>query len=382
MNSIRKYILQKITDRKNEGNFRSLRVIEGKIDLTSNDYLGIARDKVFQARVDAEVKEMQSLSGSTGSRLLSGNSAYAEALEKRIASFHKADAGLIFNSGFDANYGLLSTLPYKGDTIIYDELVHASIHDGIKASRADSVSFRHNDLADLHAKLSTAKGLKYVVTETVFSMDGDMPPLREISALCQEYDAGLIVDEAHATGVIGEHGAGLVNHLGLEADCLARVHTFSKALGSHGAVVLGSEELREFLINYCRPFIFSTALPFHSLAAVKCVYEYFPGMDDRRKQLTHLVSVLRKAISADSTLCILPSEMPIQSLIIKGNAEAKHVASLLQAAGFDVRAILSPTVAKGTERIRVGLHSFNTDEEIIRLADAILIFTQEKLQNA
>ena len=382
MNSIRKYILQKIADRKNEGNFRSLRVIEGKVDLTSNDYLGIARDKAFHAMVDAELRELQSLSGSTGSRLLSGNSAYAEALEKQIASFHKAEAALIFNSGFDANYGLLSTLPYKGDTIIYDELVHASIHDGIKASRADHVSFRHNDIADLHAKLRVAKGLKYVVTETVFSMDGDMPPLREIATLCREYDAGLIVDEAHATGVIGENGAGLVNHLGLQEDCLARIHTFSKALGSHGAVVLGSEELREFLINYCRPFIFSTALPFHTLAAVKCVYEYFPGLDDRRKHLSHLVTVLRKALSAGTNLVLLPSDTPIQSLIVKGNTEAKRIAALLQETGFDARAILSPTVARGTERIRIGLHSFNTEEEIIRLADAILIFAKGKLQNA
>jgi 8-amino-7-oxononanoate synthase len=382
MNSIRKYILQKLADRKSEGNFRSLRVIEGKVDLTSNDYLGIARDKAFHAMVDIEVNELQNLSGSTGSRLLSGNSAYAEALEKQIASFHKAESALIFNSGFDANYGLLSTLPYKGDTIIYDELVHASIHDGIKASRAASVSFRHNDLSDLHAKLSTAKGLKYVVTETVFSMDGDMPPLREIASLCREFEAGLIVDEAHATGVIGDHGAGLVNHMNLEADCLARVHTFSKALGAHGAVVLGSEELRDFLINYCRPFIFSTALPFHTLATVKCVYEYFPGLDDRRKHLSHLVTVLRKSLPADSNLQLLPSDTPIQSLIIKGNAEAKRVAALLQDAGFDVRAILSPTVAKGTERIRIGLHSFNTEEEIIHLADAILIFAQGKLQNA
>ena len=223
-------------------------------------------------------------------------------------------------------------------------------------------------MADLHAKLASAKGLIYVVTETVFSMDGDMPPLREIAALCRTFDAGLIVDEAHATGVIGEHGAGLVNHFGLEADCLARVHTFSKALGSHGAVVLCSEELREFLINYCRPFIFSTALPFHSLASVKCVYEYFPGLDERRAHLAHLIAVLRKALSKNSSVHMLPSDTPIQSLIIPGNDEAKRIAALLQDAGFDARAILSPTVTRGTERIRIGLHSFNAEEEIKNLA--------------
>ena len=380
MNSIPKYILQKIADRKDEGNFRFLKVVEGKVDFTSNDYLGLARDKHFQAIVESEVLEAQALLGSTGSRLLSGNSSYAEALEKQIASFHKAESALIFNSGFDANYGLLSTLPYKGDTIIYDELVHASIHDGIKASRADSISFQHNDLSDLQAKLSAAKGLKYIVTETVFSMDGDMPPLREIAELCKVYDAGLIVDEAHATGVIGENGVGLVNQLGLEKDCLARMHTFSKALGSHGAVILCSDDLRDFLINYCRPFIFSTALPFHSLAAIKCAYGYLPELNDRIAHLAQLIYIFRKTLS-ESSLTILPSETPVQSVIIKGNDEAKRVAALLQDAGFDVRAILSPTVARGTERIRIGLHSFNTEEEIVRLANAMLIFAQGKLQS-
>ncbi len=380
MNSIQKYILQKISDRKDEGNFRSLKVIEGKVDFTSNDYLGLARDKHFQAMVESEIRDSQALLGSTGSRLLSGNSIYAESLEKQIADFHKAESGLIFNSGFDANYGLLSTLPYKGDTIIYDELVHASIHDGIKASRADGVSFRHNDLSDLQAKLSTAQGLKYVVTETIFSMDGDMPPLREIAELCKTYDAGLIVDEAHATGVIGENGAGLVNKLGLENDCLARMHTFSKALGSHGAVILCSDDLRDFLINYCRPFIFSTALPFHSLAAIKCAYDYLPELKERRAHLAHLSSVFRKSLS-ESSLIILPSDTPVQSVIIKGNDEARRVAALLQDAGFDVRPILSPTVARGTERIRIGLHSYNTEEEIVRLANAMLIFAQGKLQS-
>ena len=380
MNSIQKYILQKISDRKDEGNFRSLKVIEGKVDFTSNDYLGLARDKHFQAMVESEIRDSQALLGSTGSRLLSGNSIYAESLEKQIADFHKAESGLIFNSGFDANYGLLSTLPYKGDTIIYDELVHASIHDGIKASRADGVSFRHNDLSDLEAKLSAAKGLKYVVTETVFSMDGDMPPIREIAEICKAYDAGLIVDEAHATGVIGENGAGLVTKLGLENDCLARMHTFSKALGSHGAVILCSDDLRDFLINYCRPFIFSTALPFHSLAAIKCAYDYLPDLNERRAHLAHLIAVFRKTLS-ESSLTILPSDTPVQSVIIKGNDEARRVAALLQDAGFDVRPILSPTVARGTERIRIGLHSYNTEEEIVRLADAMLIFAQGKLQS-
>jgi 8-amino-7-oxononanoate synthase len=145
-------------------------------------------------------------------------------------------------------------------------------------------------------------------------------------------------------------------------------------------VILGSAELRDFLINYCRPFIFSTALPFHSLAAIKCVYEYFPKLTERRAQLSHLVSVFRNTLSADSSVHILPSDTPIQSVIIKGNEEVKHVASLLQSAGFDARPILSPTVAKGTERIRIGFHSFNTEDEIERLAEVIHVSVNTKLQ--
>jgi 8-amino-7-oxononanoate synthase len=371
MNPIQKYIAGKLANRHREGNLRSLRVIEGKIDLTSNDYLGLARDNEFQVMVAGELAAHHSATGSTGSRLLSGNSAYAENLEKQIAAFHRADTALIFNSGFDANYGLLSTLPYKGDTIIYDELVHASIHDGINASKATGVAFRHSDLADLQAKLAAATGLKYVVTESLFSMDGDMPPLREIAALCRQHDAGLIVDEAHATGVVGTHGEGLVNKLGLDESCLARIHTFSKALGAHGAVVLGSRALREFLINYCRPFIFSTALPLHSLAAIKCAYGYFPQLDNRRKHLSHLAAILRADFTLTGSAYLLPSDSPIQSLIIKGNEEVKKAALLLQGEGFDVRPILSPTVARGTERIRIALHSFNTEEEVKKLATSI-----------
>ena len=246
MDSIHKYILGKIADRKREDNFRSLRVVKGGVDFTSNDYIGLARDNQFHKLIEEEVKSNQLYGGSTGSRLLSGNNDYVEQLETKIAAFHRSEAALIFNSGFDANYGLLSTLPYRGDTIIYDELVHASIHDGIKAGKANKVVFTHNDLSDLEEKLRQATGLKYVVTESLFSMDGDVAPLREMSILCTQYGAGLIVDEAHATGVIGEKGEGLVNHLGIETDMLARVHTFSKALGAHGAVILCSNDQKSF----------------------------------------------------------------------------------------------------------------------------------------
>jgi 8-amino-7-oxononanoate synthase len=378
---IRKYILDKIADRKNEDNFRSLRVVKGGVDFTSNDYLGLSRDSKFHHLIDEEVQRNQLYGGSTGSRLLSGNNDYVEKLEVQIAAFHKTEAALIFNSGFDANYGLLATLPYKGDTIIYDELVHASIHDGLKAAKANKVSFRHNDLDDLEEKLAHAKGLKYVVTESLFSMDGDVAPLKEMSELCTQYEAGLIVDEAHATGVIGDAGEGLVNHLGIEANVLARVHTFSKALGGHGAVIVCSADLREFLINYCRPFIFSTAMPLHSLGAIKVAYDYFPKLNDRRKKLKQLEVLLRENFQSTDDITLLPSESPIQSIMIQGNSEVKHIASLLRQEGFDVRAILSPTVAKGKERIRICLHSNNTEAQVKALAASVHSISQSYRQS-
>ena len=371
MDSIRTYIIGKLADRKRDDNFRSLRVVRGGVDFTSNDYLGLARDTHFHELINEEISRHNLHGGSTGSRLLSGNNDYIEKLEEKIAAFHKAEAALIFNSGFDANYGLLSTLPYTGDTIIYDELVHASIHDGMKASKAHKVSFRHNDLADLAEKLDQATGLKYVVTESLFSMDGDTAPLKEMAVLCSRYGAGLIIDEAHATGVIGEKGEGLVNHLGIESDTLARVHTFSKALGAHGAVILCSHDLREFLINYCRPFIFSTAMPMHSLGAIKVAYDYFPTLTDRRDRLKQLERILRENFQSTDEIQLLPSDSPIQSIMIQGNSEVKYIAALLQRGGYDARAILSPTVAKGKERIRICLHSHNTEAEVKALTQSL-----------
>ena len=373
MGGIPSYIQRRLAERKAENNFRSLTVITGKVDFTSNDYLGLAHDPVFKSLIDEELKTHPSHTGSTGSRLLSGNTAYAQQLENQIATFHHSQAALLFNSGFDANYGLLSTLPYRGDTILYDEWVHASIIDGIRASKAQGIAYKHNDHQDLEQKLTQATGLKYVVTESLFSMDGDMPDLHHLSLLCQKYDAGLIVDEAHATGIVGTLGAGLVNQLHVEDMCLARIHTFGKALGAHGAVVLCSQDLKDFLINYCRPFIFSTALPFHSLAAIRCAYSYFPSLDSRRKELVELISQFRNQLSNLKNIQLIKGTSPIQSIIISGNEAAKATADKLQLAGYDVRAILYPTVPRGTERIRVCLHSFNTLSEINS-------FTQELLK--
>ena len=367
--SIDNYILAKLQQRKHANNFRSLKITTGLVDFYSNDYLGFARDEELQKRILSEINSnAYSSSGSTGSRLLSGNSEYAEALEKFLAEFHQAEAALIFNSGFDANYGLLSTLPYCGDTIIYDELVHASFHDGIRNSKAKAVSFSHNNMHELEERLNSASGLKYVVVESIYSMDGDFAPLKEIDALCKKYEAGLIVDEAHATGVFGK---GRVATEIPDAKILTRIHTFSKALGAHGAVVLCSDELKRFLINYSRPFIYSTALPFHSLAAIKCSYQFLSEAEQKREKLFSLIELFKKLVHSKENFQLITSNSPVQSVVVSGNKNVKKVAAKIQQQGLDVRPILYPTVPKGKERVRICLHSFNTAEEVTKLAETI-----------
>lgn len=367
--AIHQYILSKISERENENNFRTLKPPTYLIDFCSNDYLGFSRSEVLYRNVEEEVRRQKHIQiGSTGSRLLSGNSEYAEALERKIADFHGAESAIIFNSGFDANYGLLSTLPYRGDTIIFDELVHASLHDGLRNSKAKSVTFLHNDTSSLEEALKQAKGLKFVVIESVYSMNGDFAHLQEIAELCKKYEAGLIVDEAHATGVFGEHGEGLVNN---SVETVARIHTYGKAMGTHGAAIVCSNALKTFLVNYCRPFIFSTALPFHCLASISCAYDYLHKANEQRNNLHQLILLFKDCMSKEKNIHLLPSDAPIQSVIFEGNNSVKAMAANIQAAGFDVRPILYPTVPKGQERIRICLHSFNTEAEVVKLAETI-----------
>ncbi|MGZ5245809.1 MAG: aminotransferase class I/II-fold pyridoxal phosphate-dependent enzyme, partial [Flavitalea sp.] len=256
-------IKERLERRMAENAKRFLRTTEGMVDFCSNDYLGIATNQLLKESINGELS-----TGSGGSRLLSGNYELIERTEDRIAAFHGAEAGLIFNSGYDANLGLLSCIGQKGDTYLYDNLSHASIRDGIRLSFAESFSFMHNDVEDLERKLKSATGQVTVVTESVFSMDGDLAPLKEIAELCQRYEAFLIVDEAHATGIVGASGEGLVQELKLNEKCFARVHTFGKAVGTHGAIVLGSCELRDYLINFSRAFMYTTALPPASVSAI------------------------------------------------------------------------------------------------------------------
>ena len=355
------FLDKKLEERAVANALRELRIVENKIDFCSNDYLGIVKNKWLEELTSPSIAH-----GSTGSRLLSGNYQLVEETEKMISLFHDAEDGLIFNSGYDANAGILSCVPQKNDTIIYDQLSHASLRDGARLSLATTFSFLHNDMLDLEKKLSVAKdgSQKFVVTESVFSMDGDLAPLVDIVALCEKYDAALIVDEAHATGVIGENGVGLVQKLNLQNRCFARIHTFGKACGAHGAIILGSEKLKKYLINFSRPFIYSTSLPPSAVAAIAASYKIFPTMETERNELEKLIVFFQ---NMDFKYQKLPSATPIQAVIIPGNGEVKRVADDLQKSNFDIRPILYPTVPKGSERLRIVLHSFNTKEEIEKM---------------
>jgi 8-amino-7-oxononanoate synthase len=351
------FLNRKLQQRKDDQSFRELRHGKGGVDFCSNDYLGIVRNGLLHTGP-------QEVHGSTGSRLISGNYLSIEKAEKDVAAFHDAEAGLIYNSGYDTNLGLLGSVPQRGDTVLYDYLSHASIRDGIRLSLARSFSFQHNDLDDLSKKLRSATGNTFVVTESVFSMDGDTAPLMEMADLCEKNNAFLIADEAHATGVTGINGEGLVQSLGLQKRCFARVHTFGKAAGCHGAIVLGSDILRNYLINFSRPFIYTTALPANAVEAISAAYALFPQM---QKERAHLITLIKKFREKASALELSASESPIQAVIIPGNEEVKRVAAGLQDTGFDVRAILYPTVPRGKERLRVVLHAFNTIEEVDKL---------------
>jgi 8-amino-7-oxononanoate synthase len=368
------YIQQRLNERETLGIYRTLKPENSLTDFCSNDYLGFARAAILKQLLNEEVAAYpQFRNGSTGSRLISGNLKYTGDLEQNIAAFHQSPAGLLFNSGYDANVGLFSSLPQKGDTIIHDELIHASVIDGARLSHANRYTFRHNDLESLEAKLKQAKKITYVVIESVYSMDGDTPPIIEILKLTEQYGANLIVDEAHAVGL---YPAGLICELNLQHLIFARIVTFGKALGCHGAIVLGSNALRNYLINFARSFIYTTAASFHQLAAVKVAYQLIKQTDV--SPLQNNINLFKSSFINSSNHPLINSDSAIQCIVLGSNQKAKELAIILQDTGLDVRPILNPTVAHGTERIRICLHSFNTAQEISRLTATLNTFIHAK----
>jgi 8-amino-7-oxononanoate synthase len=369
---IRRYIKDKIQSRKENDSFRVFKINQGLVDFCSNDYLGFARDVKMAAKAhELLIVNQTRLNGSTGARTITGTSQDILDFEERLALLHKVEAALIYNSGYSANLGFFSALPYRGDTIVYDELIHASIRDGMQLSKAKSFSFEHNNPDSLERKLSLASGRKYVVVESLYSMDGDFAPLEAIASICLKYDAALIVDEAHSNGLYGENGVGLVDELGLEKIVFARIMTFGKAIGSHGAAIVGSQDLKDFLINFSRPFIYTTAPAPHQIICLKLAYDNLSLSADKRLHLSTLVSLFKLKVKDIKGLSLIESTSPIQCIIISGNSRVKQLCNEIQTDGFDVRPIVAPTVPLGKERIRICLHSFNTEAEIIALIASI-----------
>lgn len=342
-----------------EGTMRSLSSFTDKIDFFSNDYLGFAKERFIQN---------ESLHGSTGSRLISGTTEEMLRVEDELAAYYKAESGLMFNSGYDANLGFFSAVPQRGDTILYDELIHASVRDGIRLSFAHHASFRHNDVVDLERKIRSASGAVYVAIEGLYSMDGDMALLGPISDLCEKHGAYLVVDEAHSAGVFGENGKGLVAALGLEEKVFGRLITFGKAYGSHGALFLGSSDLKRFLLNFARSFIYTTALPeFVFLENVSRAKSLL--VSERQKELHDRIALFRSRCDGISFLSEVNS--PIQSVLFGSVKSTLEMSEILLQQGFAVKPIFAPTVKEGKERIRISLHSFNQVEEIEQLSTSL-----------
>jgi 8-amino-7-oxononanoate synthase len=366
-----KNLLAKLDIRKQNNALRKLSLPNNLIDFSSNDYIGFSKNKsIFEETHRYLIDKDCIQNGATGSRLISGNHKGYQEAEDYIAKFHQAETALIFNSGYDANLGFFSSVPQKGDLILYDELCHASIRDGIQLSNAKAYRFKHNDFEDLEKRLRQAQSDNfitevYIVTETVFSMDGDCPNMEELIAVSEKYGCYLVVDEAHALGVFGEIGGGLVQMLGFQNQVFARIMTFGKGLGCHGAAILGSQELRDYLVNFARSFIYSTGLSPHSVATILVAYQH---LQLEKQTIAKLRENIVHFNQEKNILGLKPmfvrSKSAIQSAIIPGNQNVKSIASQLQEKSFDVKAILSPTVPEGQERLRFCLHSYNSAAEI------------------
>ncbi|CAL2086810.1 pyridoxal phosphate-dependent aminotransferase family protein [Tenacibaculum sp. 190524A05c] len=366
---------QKLILRKESNSLRSLNSETSLIDFYSNDYLGFAQsESIFQRTHQLLTDRDLKINGATGSRLISGNHNLYQETEECIAQFHNVEKALIFNSGYDANVGFFSAVPQRGDIILYDEVIHASIRDGIQLSNAKSYKFKHNNTDHLKEILDRVEfDNAYVVTESVFSMDGDCPDLNEFVEIGKKDNVYLIIDEAHALGVYGENGSGLVQNLKLEKEIFARIITYGKALGCHGAAVLGSKDLYDYLVNFSRSFIYTTGLSPHSVATIKVAYEHLNNETIflLSERIDHFKSELKR-LQLNSKF--IESTSAIHCCIISGTEKTKNIAEQLQQKNFNVKPILSPTVPVRQERLRICLHSFNSNEEITAILEHLATF--------
>jgi len=381
---------QELTELTTAGLRRSLRrmdgaagrevLVEGRplLMCASNNYLGLADDpRLQQGAIEALTRYG---TGSGGSRLTTGNTALHEALEQEIAAFKGTEAALLFNTGYMANLAALTTLVGPGDLILSDQLNHASLIDGARLSRAEVAVYPHSDLGDLEDRLMQAKG-QYgrllIVTDGVFSMDGDIANLPAICELAERFGADVLVDDAHATGVLGAKGAGTVDHFGLGGRVAVQMGTLSKALGAEGGYIAGSRQLIDYLLNRARPFIYSTAQSPAVLGAARAALRVVREEPERRAQLLQMANRLRRRLQ-DAGFEVVPGETPILGVLIGEAHAAVQFAQTLEAEGVFAPAIRPPTVAPGTSRIRLTLCATHTEADIERIYMAFCTARQKQ----
>ncbi|KAA2223273.1 aminotransferase class I/II-fold pyridoxal phosphate-dependent enzyme [Chryseobacterium sediminis] len=359
---------ESLDKRKEEGTLRRLRPQSDGIDFYSNDYLGFAKSKELQHLLLQKItNNPQLLSGSTGSRLISGNSDIAVSVENYIAQKHQFESALLFPSGYNANLALFSTLPSRHDVVIVDEQIHRSVHDACKLSNAKKLKFKHNDIEDLESILKRQQGHCYIAIESLYSMEGDFAPIQEIAELANQYKASLIVDEAHAFGVFGY---GLIERYQLQHQVSAAVVTYGKALGAHGATILCNETEKSYLINFAGPFIYSTSAQDFQWMSIQTGYEFLDQNPGLAGELQDNIKIFRSQNLESPSA----EKSPVQAIIIPDNQKLKQLQDTLSENGFLTYAIYSPTVKEESERLRICLHSFNTKKEIIKLTGIIKEF--------
>jgi len=357
---------------------RSLAEIHG-IDLCSNDYLGLATHPALREAV-AKAVENAARVGGTASRLLSGQTEGWRRLEEEFAAFAGTEAALFFGSGYAANLGLLSALVSRDDVVYSDVLNHASLIDGMRLSGARKVIYPHLDLSALEDSLKQDAGAPWrriIITESVFSMNGDVAPLKEMAALAEKFGAAMIIDEAHATGVQGTNGCGLAAESGILPQVLATIHTCGKALGSAGAFVCGPAVMKDHLVNHARTFIFSTALPPYFAEQISAAVKLVTGMNHERKALLGNANELSQAL-LETGFDTGGSASQIVPVIVGSNEDALQAAEHLQGKGFAVRAIRPPTVPAGSARLRLSLSIRIPLEELRRLVQSLVEWREGK----
>jgi 8-amino-7-oxononanoate synthase len=371
MTEFSRRIEAELAELESRNQLRRLSAIEG-VNLCSNDYLGLATDpRLIKAVTSAFAKG--TLVSSTGSRLLSGNAGVWEDLESEIAQFMGSEAALYFNSGYSANAGVLAALIRPADVVFSDSANHASIIDGLRLSGARKVIFPHRDMDSLERELRkhSSAGQKFIVTDSIFSMDGDRAPIADLVALAERYGAELIIDEAHATGVVGPQGKGLVAGAGLSDRVLATIHPCGKALASMGCFVCCSEKLKQYLVNHARTFIFSTALPPYIASQTRAAIRIVAAADRQRSDLAALAAFLRDRLR-EAGFDIGSGDSQIIPIFLGENERAVRCAAALNEAGFGVRPIRPPSVPAGTARLRISLNAKLSTGDLARFVDTLV----------